>query len=92
MHLSGHQITVPIIQLGTGVLSVLLLWNPFPIFRYRNNINICLNINNNYNYVNYRRSERAVVLYSSRRSNGYEETKSKLFFSRRNTNVKTVMS
>ncbi|MFV8332537.1 hypothetical protein [Flavobacterium sp. GSP14] len=62
-------------------------WNPFPIFRYRNNINICLNINNNYNYVNYRRSERAVVLYSSRRSNGYERQNPNYSFSRRNTNV-----
>ena len=62
-------------------------WNPFPIFRYRNNINICLNINNNYNYVNYRRSERALVLYSSRRSNGYERQNPNYSFSRRNTNV-----
>ena len=62
-------------------------WNPFPIFRYRNNINICLNINNNYNYVNYRRSERAVVLYSSRRSNGYERQNPNYSFSSRNANV-----
>ena len=62
-------------------------WNPFPIFRYRNNINICLNVNNNYNYVNFRRSERAVVLYSSRRSNGYERQNPNNSFSRRNANV-----
>jgi hypothetical protein len=68
-----------------GIIRLIIMQSI--LFRYRNNINICLNINNNYNYVNYRRSERAVVLYSSRRSNGYEETKSKLFFSRRNTNV-----
>ena len=62
-------------------------WNPFPIFRYRNNINISLNFNNNYNYVNYRRSERAVVLYNSRRSNGYERQNPNYSFSRRNVNV-----
>jgi hypothetical protein len=40
-------------------------WNPFPVYRYRNNIQVSLNINNNYNYVNYRRSNQAVVLYNS---------------------------
>jgi hypothetical protein len=34
----------------------------FPVYRYRNNIQVSLNINNNYNYVNYRRSNQAVVL------------------------------
>ena len=62
-------------------------WNPFPIFTYRNNINISLNINNNYNYVNYRRSERAIVLHNSRRSNGYERQHPDYSFSRRNANV-----
>jgi hypothetical protein len=51
----SDKTTVPIIQLGTGVLSVLLLFGIHPIFRYRNNINICLNINNNYNYVNQKK-------------------------------------
>ena len=62
-------------------------WNPFPVFRYRNNINICLNSNNNYNYVNYRRNNRAVVLYHSRRSNGYERQNPNYSFSSRNGNV-----
>ncbi|RTY87703.1 hypothetical protein EKM02_12365 [Flavobacterium sp. RSP49] len=62
-------------------------WNPFPVFRYRNNININLNINNNYNYVNNRRSNRGVVLYNSRRSNGYERQHPNASFSRRNDNV-----
>jgi hypothetical protein len=66
-------------------------WNPFPIFRYRNNINICLNINNNYNYVN-RRSERAVVLYSSRRSNGYERQNPNYSFLEEILTSQTVMS
>ncbi|UQD56550.1 hypothetical protein [Flavobacterium sp. K5-23] len=62
-------------------------WNPYPIFRYRNNISICLNLNNNYNYVNYRRSSQAVVLYNSRRSNSYERQNPNQAFSRRNANV-----
>jgi len=62
-------------------------WNPFPVFRYRNNIQVSLNIHNNYNYVNYRRSNQAVVLYNSRRSNGYERQHPNNNFSRRNVNV-----
>lgn len=62
-------------------------WNPFPVFRYRNNVNISLNINNNYNYVNNRRSNRAVVLYNSRRSNGFERQNPNYSFARRNVNV-----
>jgi hypothetical protein len=85
------QITVPIINLELGYYpSYYYAWNPFPIFRYRNNINICLNINNNYNYVNYRRSERAVVLYSSRRSNGYEDKIQIILFLEKTS--QTVMS
>ena len=62
-------------------------WNPYPVFRYRNNISLCLNINNSYNYVNYRRSNRAIDLYSSRRSNGYERQYPNYSFSRRNSSV-----
>lgn len=62
-------------------------WNPFPVFRYRNNISICLNSYNSYNYVNLRRSNRAVVLYNSRRSNGYERLYPDYAFSRRNVTV-----
>ncbi|MCL6460869.1 MAG: hypothetical protein I4O51_03245, partial [Flavobacterium micromati] len=62
-------------------------WNPFPVFRYRNNINICFTNNNYYNYVNQRRSDHAVVLYNARRSNGYERLHPEYSFSRRNANV-----
>ena len=62
-------------------------WNPFPVFRYRNNINICLTNNNYYNYVNHRTSDRAVVLHNSRRSNGYEILHPEYSFSRRNASV-----
>lgn len=62
-------------------------WNPYPVYRYRSNINISLNINNHYNYVNYRRSNRATILYSSRRSNAYERQRPDYHFSRRNNNI-----
>ncbi len=50
-------------------------WNPYPVFRYRNNVNYCLNnyySHNVFNYVNYRRSTYAVNIYNTRRSDGYE--------------------
>jgi hypothetical protein len=62
-------------------------WNPFPVYRYRNNIQLSLNIRNNYNYVTSRRSNQAVVLYSSRRSNGFERRHPDYAFSRRNATV-----
>jgi hypothetical protein len=62
-------------------------WNPFPVYRYRNNIQLSLNIYNNYNYVTSRRSNQAVVLYNSRRSSGYERQYPNYAFSRRNASV-----
>ncbi|MDD5149198.1 MAG: hypothetical protein PHC28_01785 [Flavobacterium sp.] len=62
-------------------------WNPFPVFRYRYNMNHCLNSYNQYNYVNYRRSSIAVTIYNSRRTNGYERQHPDYSFSRRNSEV-----
>ena len=62
-------------------------WNPYPVFRYRNNVNICINVNHSYNYVNVRRSRTAVALYSARRSNGYELQHPHRSFVVRNNNV-----
>jgi hypothetical protein len=62
-------------------------WNPFPVHRYRNKIQVSLNTNNNYTYVNYRRNNQAVILYNSRRSNAYERQHPTNNFSRRNTNA-----
>ena len=62
-------------------------WRPYPIYRYRNNINVCINVNNHYNYVNQRRSYRAPVLYASRRSYGYERQYPNRSFSQRHANV-----
>ena len=62
-------------------------WNPFPVYRYQYNVHNCLNINNEYNYVNYRRSYTAERMYDSRRSNSYERQHPEYSFSRRNSNV-----
>jgi len=62
-------------------------WRPYPIYRYRNNINVCINVNNHYNYVNTRRSYRAPVLYESRRTYGYETRRPDYSFAQRHYNV-----
>lgn len=62
-------------------------WRPYPIYRYRNNINICINVNNHYNYVSTRRSYRAPVLYESRRAYGYETRRPDYSFAQRHSNV-----
>ncbi|WP_163401301.1 hypothetical protein [Flavobacterium fluviatile] len=62
-------------------------WRPYPVYRYRNNINVCINVNNRYNYVSHRRSYRAPVLYESRRSYGYERQYPNRSFSQRHANV-----
>ena len=62
-------------------------WSPYPIYRYRSNINVCINVNNHYNYVNYRRSYRAPVLYESRRAYGYEKAHPNYSFTQRHANI-----
>ena len=62
-------------------------WTPYPVYRYRNNINICINVNNRYNYVSTRRSYVAPVLYESRRSYGYETRRPDYSFAQRHSNV-----
>lgn len=64
-----------------------LAWRPYPIYRYRSNINICINVNNRYNYVNHRRSYRAPVIYETRRCYGYERQYPNRSFSQRHANV-----
>ena len=60
-------------------------WNPWPIYRYRNNVNVYINTNNHYNYVNVRRSQRAVALHNVRRGNGYEVMHPNRSFTQRNS-------
>lgn len=62
-------------------------WTPYPVYRYRNNINVCINVHNSYNYVNHRRSYRAPVLYETRRSYGYERMRPNNSFEQRHANV-----
>ena len=59
-------------------------WNPFPIFRYRNNISIHINFGHSYNYVSYRRCHTAYYAYYGRRGNGYEMRHPNRSFSHRN--------
>lgn len=47
-------------------------WSPYPIFRYRHHIGLCINFNYQYNYVNYRRCQSAYNNYYGRRGNYYE--------------------
>jgi hypothetical protein len=62
-------------------------WRPYPVYRYRNNVNICINVNNHYNYVSSRRSNTAVVIYNSNRTYGYERRNPNNGFAQRNSNV-----
>ncbi len=64
-------------------------WNPFPLFRYRHNIGFCINLNFQYNYVNYRRCQNAYSNYYSNRNNGYgyERQNPNRSFEQRNRNV-----
>jgi hypothetical protein len=60
-------------------------WNPYPIFRYRHHIGLCINFNYQYNYVNYRRCEVAYNNYYGRRSNYYEREYPNRSFEHRNS-------
>ena len=63
-------------------------WSPCPVYRYRSNVNVYINYNNQYNCGYYRRSERAVALHQSRRANYYEQQYPDRSFSKRNGNAK----
>ena len=47
-------------------------WAPCALYRYRRDVHVHINQYNYYNYSDTRRSSRAVALYETRRSNGYE--------------------
>ncbi len=68
--------------------SYFIPWRPYPIYRYRSNVNVCINAYNTYNYVNYRRNSNAVVLYNNRRSSGYERMHPNNSFQHRHVNIK----
>ena len=62
-------------------------WNPCPVFRYRRNVHTHINVHNHYNYVNVRRSDRAVALYNGRRSDAYARQNPNRSFQQRHANV-----
>ena len=62
-------------------------WRPMPLYRYRSNVYVSINVRNTYNYVNTRRSNYATTLYRSRRSNGYERMHPNYSFAQRNSSV-----
>lgn len=63
-------------------------WNPFPIFRYRNHINVYIGgYGHVYNYVNYRNCRVAYNSYYGRRANAYEVRYPNRSFSQRNASV-----
>lgn len=63
-------------------------WSPFPIFRYRNHINIYIGgYGHSYNYVNYRNCHVAYNAYYGRRAHAYETRYPNRSFSHRNATV-----
>jgi hypothetical protein len=62
-------------------------WNPYPVYRYRQNVYGCVNYYNTYNYVSYRRCNRAPVIYNNYSCNSYERQYPQYAFSRRNSTV-----
>jgi len=62
-------------------------WNPFSVFRYRNHINVYVNVNNTCNYVNYRRSYASIAMHNHHRANGYERQHPNKSFTQRNNSA-----
>src|SRR6187402_2977868 len=62
-------------------------WNPYPVYRYRQNVYGCVNYSNTYNYVSYRSCYRAPVIYNTYSCNSYERQYPQYAFSRRNSNA-----
>ncbi|WP_338375058.1 hypothetical protein [uncultured Flavobacterium sp.] len=63
-------------------------WRPFPVFRYRNHINVYIGgYGHVYNYVNYRNCRVSYNAYYGRRANAYEVRYPNRSFSHRNASV-----
>ncbi|MCP1995098.1 hypothetical protein [Flavobacterium sp. HSC-61S13] len=62
-------------------------WEPYPIYRYRNNIHVHINTSNRYVYASDRRSSRSVRLLNDVRGNSYERQNPQNSFSSRNANT-----
>ena len=59
-------------------------WNPFPVFRYRNHINVHINFGHSYHYVSHRRCGVVYNNYYGSRGNGYERIHPNRSFAHRN--------
>ncbi len=67
-------------------------WNPFPAHIYQNHVHVHINTYHNYNYVNVRRSQRAVALHNTRRANAYEaQNPHRSFAQRTNATNRSVL-
>jgi hypothetical protein len=64
------------------------VWNPWPVFRYRNNINVYINFNNHYKYATVRHCQKAYASYSGRRANYCERQYPTRAFAYRNNDVR----
>jgi len=62
-------------------------WHPFPIFRYRHHIGLCINFGFQYNYVNFRRCHWGYSHYFGRRGNFIERHHPQRGFAYRNQGV-----
>jgi hypothetical protein len=63
-------------------------WSPFPIFRYRNHINLYVGgFGHGFNYVNFRRCNVGYNTYYGRRANAFETRFPNRSFASRNVNV-----
>lgn len=62
-------------------------WEPYPIYRYRNNIHVHINTSNRYVYASDRRSSRSVRLLNDVRGNSYERQNPQNSFTSRNANT-----
>lgn len=62
-------------------------WHPYPIYRYRTRIVPFIHVNNTCHYVNFRRSQRAIVMHQGRRGSGWEQLHPNRSFQNRNQAV-----
>jgi len=60
-------------------------WSPYPVFKYRNSVNVYINHHHSYNYVHHRRCHVAYNAYYGNRGRGYETRYPNRSFSHRNS-------
>ncbi len=63
-------------------------WRPYPIHRYRRNVNVHINVNNSYRHTNIRRSKTSIELQNKSRRNDYGKKNPDRSFAKRNEGIK----